>query len=105
MPNAIATAQFIKAIRTFAIQTPVWANAIRYETKPDERNDITLIAERVYGDRNEYMVIFAAAGLDTMEQVLPEQRLILPTRAQLQQIKRQTGYLTEAERRAYEALS
>lgn len=105
MASSIAAANFVKAVRAFAVQTPEWSSAIRYFTKPDERTDITLIAERVYGDRSQFMAVFAAAGMDTLEQVLEEQRLVLPTYSQLQLIKRQTGYLTDAEKRAYEALS
>ena len=105
MPSPIAAASFITAVRAFAVQTPSWGEAIRYETKPDERNDITLIAKRVYGDRNEFMTVFAAAGLDTLEQELDERTLVLPTYAQLQLIKRQTGYMTDAEQAAYSALS
>jgi hypothetical protein len=100
-----ATAEFVKAVRAFSLRTPGWAEALRYYTKPDERTDITLIAERVYGSRSEYMAIFAAAGLDTLEQVIPEQQLVLPTSGQLMLIKRQTGYLTDEERRAFEALN
>lgn len=103
--SPISAANFIAAVRKFAVQTPGWAEAIRYETKPDERTDITLIAYRVYGDRAEFMAVFAAAGLDTLEQELDERLLVLPTAAQLQLIKRQTGYLTNAEKRAYSALS
>lgn len=102
-PSAIAA--FVKAVRRFAVQTPAWGEAIRYFTKPDERTDLTLIAQRVYNDRSQFMAIYAAAGLDTVEQVLPEQLLVLPTYAQLQAIKRQTGYLTDDEKRAYEALN
>jgi hypothetical protein len=100
-----ATAAYVKAVRKFAVQTPDWADAIRYFTLPDERYDLTLVAKRVYGDRNEFMAIFAAAGLDTLEQVLPEQQLVLPTAAQLMTIKRQTGYLTDAEARAFQSLN
>lgn len=105
MPTPSSTASFVKAVRTFAVQTPNWATAIRYFTKPDERADITLIAERVYGNRAEYMAIFAAAGLDSLELLIPEQLLVLPTLEQLMLIKRQTGYLTNEEKRAYEALN
>lgn len=100
-----STANFVKAVRAFSTQTPEWAPAIRYFTLPDERHDITLIAERVYGDRSQFMAILAAAGLDTTEQVVDEQRLVLPTFGQLQLIKRRTGYLTDAEQRAIESLS
>lgn len=103
--SPLSTAAFVAAVRTFSVKTPDWAEAIRYYTKPDERTDITLIAERVYGNRGEFMVVFAAAGLDTLEQVLDERQLVLPTSGQLQLIKRQTGYLTDAEKRAYSALS
>lgn len=105
MPSPSATASFVKAIRAFSVQTPDWSDAIRYFTKPDERADITLIAQRVYGNRAEYMAIFAAAGLDTLEQTIPEQQLVLPTAGQLMLIKRQTGYLTSEEKRGYEALN
>jgi hypothetical protein len=42
-----------KRLRQFALETPSWATAIRYHTKPDERYDLTLIARRVYGLPNE----------------------------------------------------
>jgi hypothetical protein len=105
MYSPSSTAAFVKAVRAFSVQTPDWADAIRYFTKPDERFDITLIADRVYGDRGQYLAIFAAAGMDTLEQQLPEQRLVLPTTGQLMLIKRQTGYLTDAEQRAIESLN
>lgn len=100
----IATANFIAAVRKFSVQQPSWGEAIRYHTKPDERADITLIALRVYGDRSEFMAVFAAAGLDTLEQELDEQPLVLPTAGQLRLIKLETGYLTNAEQAAYSAL-
>lgn len=105
MPTPIATAAFVREVRAFSTRTPDWSNAIRYYTKPDERADITLIAARVYGSRTEYMAIFAAAGLDSLELLIPEQLLVLPTPEQLMLIKRQTGYLTNEEKRAYEALN
>jgi len=104
MPSETATAAFVRAIRKFAVQTPVWSDAVRYHSKPDERLDLTLVAQRVYGDRSLYLVPFAAAGLDTLEQVLPEQLLVMPTTAQLATIKKQTGYLSDAESSAYASL-
>lgn len=105
MPTPTARAMFIREVRKFAVQTPAWAEAWRYETKPDERTDLTLVAERVYGTRTEFLAIMAAAGLDTCEQLLPEQTLVLPTYVQLQAIKRRTQFLTDDEARAYEALN
>jgi len=104
MNDPVATAAFVRAVRKFAVQTPEWADATRYYTLPDERTDITLIAQRVYGDRSQFVVIFAAAGLDTFEQIIPEQRIVLPTFGQLQLLKQQTGYLTDDEARAYASL-
>ncbi|MFM0608640.1 hypothetical protein PQR05_29340 [Paraburkholderia sediminicola] len=104
MASPTATGAFVRAVRKFAVQTPAWVDAVRYDTKPDECFDITLVAQRVYGDRSLAIVVFAAAGLDTMEQPLPAQRIVLPTYAQLNNIKRQTGYLTDEEARAYASL-
>jgi hypothetical protein len=104
MPSEIATAAFVRAIRKFALQTQAWETALRYYTKPDERYDLSLVAMRAYGDRSLFVVPFAAAGLDTFEQVLPEQQLVMPTAAQLATLKKQTGYLTVAEQAAYGSL-
>ncbi|MCA8037050.1 MULTISPECIES: hypothetical protein [Burkholderia cepacia complex] len=104
MPSPRETAAFVREVRRFAIRTPEVAEAIRYFTLPDERHDLTLVAERVYGDRGEYLTIWAAAGLDTVEQPLAEQRLVLPTPRLLIAIKRQTGYLTDAEARTFDTL-
>lgn len=79
-------------VRDFALQTPEWGAAIRYFTKPDERLDLTLVSERVYGTRNESFVIQAAAGLDSIEYELTEQELVLPTAVQLRQMRRDAGF-------------
>ena len=82
-----------KRIRQFALETPSWATAIRYHTKPDERFDLTLIARRVYGLPDEWPVIMAAAGLQSVDEPLNEQLLVLPTLEQLQRLKRNTGVI------------
>lgn len=82
-----------KRIRQFAIETPDWATAIRYHSKPDEKHDLTLIARRVYGLPNEWPVIMAAAGLQSVDEPLNEQLLVLPTLSQLQTLKRQFGVI------------
>jgi len=79
-------------VRDFAIQTPAWADAIRYFTTPDERFDLTLVSQRVYGTRLEAMVVQAAAGLDSPELELTERALVLPTPSQLQLLKERAGY-------------
>lgn len=78
-------------IRKLAQTTPAWANAIRYQTKPDERLDLTLVARRVYGTPNEWPVIMAAAGLQSVDEPLNEQLLVLPTADNLQRLKRNLG--------------
>ena len=80
-------------LRQFAQTTPSWATAIRYHTKPDERYDLTLIARRVYGLPDEWPVIMAVAGLQSVDEPLNEQLLILPTLEQLQRLKRNTGVI------------
>ena len=79
---------FHNRLRQFAQTTPSWGTAIRYHTKPDEKYDLTLVARRVYGLPEEWPVIMAAAGLQSVDEPLNEQLLILPTLAQLQTLKR-----------------
>lgn len=79
-------------VRDFAVRTLDWAEAVRYQTMPDERFDLTLVSQRVYGRRTESLVVQAAAGLDSPELELSERRLVLPNEAQLRQMKQQAGY-------------
>lgn len=79
-------------VRDFAVQTLAYSEAIRYQTMPDERFDLTLVSQRIYGRRTESLVIQAAAGLDSPELELSERPLVLPTEAQLRAMKLQAGY-------------
>jgi hypothetical protein len=79
-------------VRDFALETPAWGEAVRYFTKPDERLDLTLVSERVYGTRSESLVIQAAAGMDSPEFPLTEQMLTLPTLQQLRAMRRAAGF-------------
>jgi hypothetical protein len=90
----IPESDFYKAVRQFALTAPTWEPAIRYFTKPDERWDLTLVAERVYGDREEYLAVMAAAGLDRLDQELIERELVLPLPDRLALIKSRTGFKT-----------
>lgn len=83
---------FFRAVRRFALATRPWESAIWYDTKPDERFDLTLVSERVYGRRSEYLTIMAAAGLSHVDDELTERKLCLPTEAQLAALKRASGY-------------
>lgn len=79
-------------LRDFALETPEYAEGIRYQTKPDERYDLTLVSSRVYGTDDEWQVIQACAGLDSPEYALIEQRLTLPTALQLRDMRRRAGF-------------
>lgn len=99
--NAMACTRLFQLVSDFSRQVKPWQTAIRYYTKPDEIRDITKISQRVYGRRNEYLVIMAAAGLSTIDQPLPEQLLILPTEAQLRNLKLRAGFENDPEKRKF----
>lgn len=90
--NSVAAKDFYKEIRTFADRTKPWETAVFYQTKPDEAHDLSLVSQRVYGRRDEYLAVMAAAGLDMVDQALPQKLIILPTESQLYAIKRRTGF-------------
>jgi hypothetical protein len=87
-----ANAQYYRLVRNFAQTQPDWADSINYFTLPDEVYDLTLVSKRVYGNRDEFMAVMAAAGLDSVEQALSPQQLRLPTAQQLRYFKQQAGY-------------
>jgi hypothetical protein len=91
--NMIGVSKYYKAVRKFAVTTPIWSLSVRHDIKPDEINDLTLIARRVYGDSDEAITVMAAAGLDRINQSLKAgETLVLPTAAQVQQLKTKTGF-------------
>lgn len=95
----IGQSRFYRAVRQFAVSAPVWEpERIVYFTKPDERWDLTLVSKRVYGTRDEYLAVMAAAGLDRVDQELTERELVLPSRAKLDAMKASTGYQQPAPR-------
>lgn len=89
----IANSRFYRLVRQFAVSTPVWGNAIRYAVNPDEVYNLPLVSKRVYGNFDESLTIMAAAGLNNLDQPLPQQTLVLPTPDQLQALKVQAGLL------------
>jgi hypothetical protein len=94
-----AARRFYGEVRKFAERTKPWQTAIFYEINPDETWDLTLVSARVYGRRDEYLAVMAAAGIDSVDQPLRQKRLVLPTEAQLYAIKRRTGFESIAELR------
>lgn len=87
--------ELVRAVSTFAQRQPSWAECIVYRTKPDERWDMSLVSQRVYGRRDEFLVIMAAAGMDSVEHELTERTLVLPTPRQLQAIKDRVGFVSD----------
>ena len=89
----IGYSKFYRAVRKFAVTTPVWGLAIRYEVKPDEIDDLTLASRRIYGRNEEAITVMAAAGIDRINQSMKAGTiLVLPTESQLIQIKTATGF-------------
>lgn len=88
-----AAKSFYREVRKFAESAKPWdATAIFYETKPDEMYDLTLVSQRVYGRRDEFLAVMAAAGLDTVDQPLLQKRIVLPNEGKLIDIKRRSGF-------------
>jgi len=87
-----AAATLVRLVVDFAQRQPDWADCVVYDTLPDERFDMTLVSYRVYGNRDEFLTVMAAAGLDNVAQELTERRLVLPTARQLTELKRLAGF-------------
>jgi len=95
-----AAKSFYREVRKFAESVKPWdTTAIFYETMPDEALDLSLVSSRVYGRRDEYLTVMAAAGLDSIDQMLPQKRIVLPNEGQLIAIKRRTGFESIADLR------
>lgn len=89
----IGPSRFYRAVRQFAVTEPVWsAQRIVIYTTPAERYDLTLVSQRVYGNRDEFLAVMAAAGLTRFDDVLTEQELVLPSAQRLAQIKEACGF-------------
>lgn len=85
--NPQAAGDFFRAVRRFSVSTQPWETALWYETKPDERFDLSLVSQRVYGRRDEFLAVFAASGLSHVDDELTERKLCLPTEGQLRLMK------------------
>jgi hypothetical protein len=97
-PNAAR--RFYGEVRKFAEAVKPWQVALWHEIAPDEVWDATLVSERVYGRRDEFLAVLAACGLDMFDQPLPlGRRIAFPTEITLLNIKRQTGFESIAQYR------
>lgn len=97
--NAMACCRFVQLVRDFTLRLKPYQPQIRYFVKPDEIRDATKISQRVYGRREEYLVVLACAGLSTLDEPITGQWLILPTEAQLKGLKRRAGFENNHEKR------
>lgn len=98
--NTTAAKSFYRLVREFAERTKPWETQISYEVKPDEAYDLSLVSRRVYGRRDEFLTIMAAAGIDMVDQPLTQKRLTLPTETQLYAMKRRAGFESIADYRS-----
>ncbi len=98
--NTQAAGHFYRLVSDFSKRTKGWETAIFYETKPDERWDLTLVSQRVYGNRNEFLAIMAAAGHDRVDMPVQQKKIILPTADQLAFFKKQSGFESQPQYRA-----
>jgi hypothetical protein len=87
-----AANSFYREIQRFASTTKRPIPAYYYQVKPDERHDITLISQRVYGNRFEFLAVMACANIDRCDMPIMEQLLVLPLDDELRNIKRRTGF-------------
>ena len=95
-----AARAFYEAVANFANNAKPWStNAIFHEIKPDEVWDLTLISQRVYGRRCEYLAVMAATGISQVEELLTQKQIILPDEGTLMQLKRQCNFESESELR------
>ena len=98
MDTMLPASRFYRAVRSYAVTAPVWEPSIRHFVTPDEKWDLTLVAFRVYGNRDEVLAIMAAAGLSRFDDPLEAQELVLPNAERLQLIKEQSGYVSAESR-------
>lgn len=92
MASDQANNRLYELVRRFAVQTPEWGEAIRYQTGPDEMLDITTVSARVYGARDWFLVVQASAGMDSCEYRMANQQLVLPTVEQLRAMQLEAGF-------------
>lgn len=89
--NAAAN-RLYRMVRKFCLTAKPWTSgAVRVDTTPAERRDITKLAQRVYNSRFDAIAVMAAAGMDYVTQPLEQQSIILPTPEKLLEIKRTSG--------------
>ena len=95
-----AAKSFYREVRNFALNAKPWStNVIFYDVRPSEKFEPTLISQRVYGRRDEFLAVMAAAGIDQVDQEFKQKQIILPDDTTLYAIKRRAGFESIAQYR------
>lgn len=97
--NSQAARVFFKNVANYVKDSKPWSNVMTYEIKPDEYVDATLISRRVYGTSDEFLTVMACAGIDSFDDGFEQGILILPNLAQLEKLKRESGFESIASSR------
>jgi len=87
--NTQTLAHFYRQVRHLAENAQPWHSGLIWHTvTPDEVWDLFLIARRVYNRPDEWFTVLAAAGLDSVDNPLPQTSIVLPDESTLLKIKR-----------------
>lgn len=97
--NSQNAKNFFKLVSNFSKTAKAWEPMVRYEVKPDERFDPTLISRRVYENSNEFLAIMACAGISSFDEEIVQKTLVLPNKQLLERMKRITGFESNPENR------
>lgn len=82
---------YLNAVRTHVdllVRRARTDKLIVWDVGTDEVHDPTLIAYRVYGNRDDADIVMLCAGTNRIGETLPSKRIYLPLPASLAQIKR-----------------
>lgn len=97
--NTQAARSFWREVQAWVAAVKPWDSVIYYDIKPDERHDFTLVSQRVYGRRCEYLAVMASAGVDSVDEPMEQKRIALPNEEQLRQLKFRSGFESRHEYR------
>lgn len=97
--NTQAAKVFWREVQAWVAGVKPWDSAIYYDIKPDERWDVTLVSQRVYGRRCEFLLIMAAAGVSCVDEPIEQQQIVLPSESQLRELKFKSGFESRNEHR------
>jgi len=93
-PDAHALARFYRQVRDLAENAQPWHSGLIWHTvTPDEVFDLFLVAYRVYNRPDEWLTVMAGAGLDSVDDPLPQTTLVLPDESTLLRIKRHCQWI------------